>query len=109
MVTNERKLTPSEALPLKAVADELAFLRKTFREVLAAYANHIEGEIVALREAVQMVTQAKRVPAGRVHDLRDMLMLLRGFKVKPAKGKRRDMKKVEVLIEELRRTVDGWE
>jgi len=109
MINNDRKLTPRETLPLKAVADELAFLRKTFREVLAAYASHIEGEIVAVREAVQLVTHARRVPAGRVHDLRDMLMLLRGLKVKPAKGKRRDMKKVETLVEELRRTVDAWE
>jgi hypothetical protein len=37
-----------------------------------------------------------------------MLMLLRSLDVKPAKGKRRDLKKVELLVEELRGIVERW-
>jgi hypothetical protein len=31
------------------------------------------------------------------------------LEVKPAKGRRRDLKKVETLVEDLREIVDRWE
>ena len=37
-----------------------------------------------------------------------MLMLLRSLEIKPAKGKRRDLKKVENLVDELRTIADRW-
>jgi hypothetical protein len=38
-----------------------------------------------------------------------MLMLLRSLEVKPTKGRRRDLKKIETLVEELRNIVNRWE
>jgi hypothetical protein len=101
---------PASTLPLKTVAEELAFLRKSFRDLVAAYASQIEGEITQLHSAVNTEAESKRkLPASRAHDLRDMLMLLRSLEIKPAKGKRRDLKKVENLVEELRLIADRWE
>lgn len=90
------------------VAEELAFLRKNFHDLIAAYTGQIEGEIAVLVEMVKGDAESRKRPAGRVHDLRDMLSLLRGLEIKPAKGRRRDLKKVESLLEELRRIVDRW-
>jgi hypothetical protein len=101
---------PASALPLKTVAEELAFLRKSFRDLATAYAGQIEAEITRLHGAVIAEAESKRkLPASRAHDLRDMLMLLRSLEIKPAKGKRRDLKKVENLVEELRMIADRWE
>lgn len=98
------------ALPLKPVAEELAFLRKAFKELIAAYAANVEGDIVRLQTAVSEEAAAKKkFPASRVPELRDMLMLLRNFDIKPAKARRRDLKKIESLIEELRLIVERWE
>jgi len=109
-VKDEPKPKPASALPFKTVAEELAFLRKTFRDLVGTYAAQLEGEIVRLHSAVQNDGESKKkLPASRGSDLRDILMLLRSLEVKPAKGKRRDLKKVENLVEEVRAIVDRWE
>ena len=100
---------PAADFQHKSVADELAFLRKTFRDLASAYATEIEGEITSVMIAVKTDSESKKkLPASRAHDLRDMLSLLRNLDVRPAKGRRRDLKKLENAVEELRRVVDGW-
>jgi hypothetical protein len=109
-VKTEPAFKLASALPLKTVAEELAFLRKSFRDLVTAYAGQIEAEITQLHGTVNTEAESKRkLPASRVHDLRDMLMLLRSLEIKPAKGRRRDLKKVENLVEELRMIADRWE
>ena len=106
---DEPKSKPASALPFKTVAEELTFLRKTFRDLVGAYASQLESDIAHLHSAVQQDGESKKkLPGSRASDLRDMLMLLRSLEVKPAKGKRRDLKKVESLVEELRMIVDRW-
>ena len=101
---------PASSLPLKTVAEEIAFLRKSFRDLVATYGNQVEAEITHLHAVVNGEAESKRkLPASRLNDLRDMLMLLRSLEIKPAKGKRRDLKKVENLVEELRMIADRWE
>ena len=107
---DEPKLKTAAALPLKPVAEELAFLRKSFKELIGAYAANVEGDIARLQTALtEEATSKKKFPASRVLDLRDMLMMLRNFDIKPAKGRRRDLKKMENLVEELRTIVERWE
>ncbi len=106
----EPKARPASALPLHTAAEELAFLRQTFRDLVGTYAAQIEAEITQLHAAVVADAASKRkLPGSRVSDLRDILMLLRSLEVKPAKGRRRDLKKVETLVEDLRAIVDRWE
>jgi hypothetical protein len=109
-VKDEPKAKPPSALPLQTVAEELAFLRKTFRDLIDAYGTALEAEITQLHAAVTADAQSKKkLPGSRTSDLRDMLMLLRSLEIKPAKGRRRDLKKVENLVEDLRSIVDRWE
>lgn len=106
----ESKLKHPAALPLKPVAEELVFLRKSFKELLTAYTAQVEGGIARLQSVITGEIEAvRKVPASRVADLRDMLMLLRNFDIKPAKGRRRDLKKIENLVHELEEIVDRWE
>jgi len=109
-VKKEPKAKPASALPLQTAAEELAFLRQTFRELIGAYAAHLEAEITELHAMVVAdAASKKKLPGSRVADLRDILMLLRSLEIKPAKGRRRDLKKVETLVEDLRAIVDRWE
>jgi hypothetical protein len=108
-VKDEPKPKPASALPLKTVAEELAFLRKTFRDLASTYTAQMEAEIAHLIAAVHADAESKKkLPGSRTSDLRDMLMLLRSLEVKPGKGRRRDLKKVENLIEELRTITERW-
>jgi hypothetical protein len=109
-VKDEPKAKPASALPLQTVAEELTFLRKTFRDLVGTYAAQIEAELTHLHEVVAAdAASKKKLPGSRTSDLRDMLMMLRSLEIKPAKGRRRDLKKVEGLVEELRAIVDRWE
>lgn len=106
---DEPKPKPASALPFKTVAEELTFLRKTFRDLVGTYATQLESEIAHLHAVVLADGESKKkLPGNRVSDLRDMLMMLRSLEVKPTKGRRRDLKKVENLIEELRTIVERW-
>jgi len=108
-VKSEPKPKSASALPLKPVAEELTFLRKSFKELLSTYATQIEADIAQLQIVVAAETQSrKKAPGSRVADLRDMLMLLRTFDIKPARGRRRDLKKVETLVADLREIVERW-
>jgi hypothetical protein len=106
-----KKTPPAQAkdtLPIKPVLEELAFLRRTFREVMNHYASSIEAEIAQLSEVVTAEAESRKSPRERVHELRDMLMLLRGLDVKPGKGRRRDLKRIETLLDDLRTIIERW-
>ncbi len=109
IVKTALKPKPVPALPLPTVAEELAFLRKTFRDLVAAYGAAVEGEITHLHTLVCAEDAVKKkLSARRATDLRVMLTLLRALEVKPAKGRRRDLKKVEHLAEKLRAITERW-
>ena len=48
-------------MPFKTVAEELNFLRKTFRDLVATYATQLEAEIAHLHATVESATEP--VPA----------------------------------------------
>ncbi len=45
---------------------------------------------------------------SEIADLRDMLTLLRTLEVKPEAGRRKDLKKIESLVEDLRVLSERW-
>ena len=124
-----KKEPPSvEASPYKSAAEELDALRKTFRVAVRHYSERVDMEIIRLRERIAQAGEAfqendkvkaaagprGRPAAGRsetgsqIHDLRDMLTVLRTLEVKPAAGKRRDLKKIESAVDELRMLIERW-
>ena len=107
------------ASPYKSAAEELDALRKTLRAASQHYAKRIDMEIIRLRERVAGVgeqhataeAKGKMSPAAssQLHDLRDIITLLRTLEVKPLAGRRKDLKKIESLVDELRLLLDRWD
>ncbi len=97
-----------DASPLKSAAEELAFLRKLFREVVDQYATRVESDLAAVREVVIAEANRKKVAVSRNRDARDMITLIRTLNIKPDKGRRRDLKKIDSLVEELQRLAENW-
>ena len=116
----------AQASPYKSAVEELDALRKTLRSTCQHYAKRIDMDIIRLRERVagageQQLTadnaehapgRRKAKPAaagpGRLYDLRDMTTLLRTLDVKPLAGRRKDLKKIESLVDDLRLLVERW-
>ena len=97
-----------EASPAKSVVEALEALQGEFRGVLQCYAARIDDEIARVQKAV-LVEAAKKKPApGRMHDLRDMLTLLRKASIKPGKARRKELKKIDDLIGDLTMLIEHW-
>ena len=126
--TMKKELPPVEASPFKSAAEELDALRKTFRVACRHYAERVDMEIIRLRERIAAAGEVYRDndkvkvaagPRGRsatamaaanlqIRDLRDMLTVLRTLEVTPVTGKRRDLKKIEAAVEDLRLLIERW-
>ena len=94
--------------PLNSVAQELESLRKVVREALESYAARLDGEISQTAEVVQKEIGKKKIADARMRDARDMLTLLRNTQIKVDKGRRKDLKKIESLVEDLAMLTERW-
>ena len=79
---------------------ELRRLRAMFSEIAERYVADTEGGIAAVIEAVE----GKPLPAARVEK---MLKILHGLSVKPRKGRRKDLARIERAAASLRKVMGG--
>ncbi len=93
---------------MKAVVEELDMLRSDFRAALESYAARIEGEITAAQKTVLAELNRKKNSQSKLRDLRDMLTILRKFSIKPEKGRRKDLKKIDSLVGDLTLLIENW-
>ena len=110
-------------------------MRSALRLACRQYSERVEMEIIRVREQVVNAgltaaekEKAELVGAGhaargggaraqskaaaalaQVHDLRDMLTLLRTMQIKPQEGRRKDLKKIETVINDLALLTAHWD
>lgn len=87
---------PSRKVAKDMLVLELRRLRAMFTEIAERYIANAEGEIAAVIEAVE----GKSLPAARVER---MLEVVRGLTVKPRKGRRKDLARIEGATASLRK------
>lgn len=92
------KRTP--ALSREMLTVELRRVRSLFLEIAERYLADTEGRIVALIGDLE----ARKPPAPAVERL---LEEIRALKVKPRKGRRKDLGRIETMLDSLRKTLDG--
>jgi hypothetical protein len=97
-----------EVSPMKSLAEELDFVRKSFRESIDAYSKRIETQLTQIRDTVLQQTKHSTLPPAQIRDLRDMITLCRTLDLRPEKGRRKDLKKIDTLVEELQLMVQNW-
>ena len=93
--------------PAKSFAEEVEILRKSFRACLDVYASRVEAELGHIKEVTLAKTQS-HLSQNTIRDLRDMITLCRTLDIKPEKGRRKDLKKIDTLVDELNLMVDNW-
>jgi hypothetical protein len=87
---------PSRKVAKDMLVLELRRLRAMFTEIAERYVANAEGEIVAVIEAVE----GKSLAAARVEK---MLEVVRRLTVKPRKGRRKDLARIEGATASLRK------
>ena len=87
---------PSRKVAKDMLVLELRRLRAMFTEIAERYVANAEGEIAAVIEAVER----KSLNAARVEK---MLEVVRALSVKPRKGRRKDLARIETIVASLRK------
>lgn len=93
---------------MKSLLREIDTFRALFRASLKGYGARIDDEIHTVRMRVEALGEAEKIPAGKLRDIRDMLTLLRHIEVKPEKGRRKDLKKLDSVVGDLAILVENW-
>ncbi len=97
-----------EVSPMKSLAEELEFVRKAYRESMQVYSRRVEAQLTALRDTVLKQTANPNPSAAQLRDIRDMITLCRTLDLKPEKGRRKDLKKIDTLLDELQLLLQNW-
>lgn len=84
---------------------ELKRLRSLLEEITSAYLIKRQAQIESFVSAISENESAKE---GRLKDIRSMQRGLRNLKVKPEKGRYKDIKRAEALIVNLQKIMERW-
>lgn len=103
---------PAEYEALRGrVAEQIGDLRAQFQEAVASYSVKVQGRLADVGDmlaADDPGSLSKSELAGRVAAMRGALERLMALDLRPAKGRRRDLKAVQELAEELSGTLSDW-
>ncbi len=108
MTKKDQKSPPEEVSPAVLLQRDLQELRKDFRATIRKYVAQVEGDIGELLAQVEKQVAAKKLSQERMRDYRDISAALRKLKLKPEKGRRKDLKKVDLLVADLKDLASGW-
>jgi hypothetical protein len=87
--------------PVKILESELEKLRADLRATVRAYAARLEINLAESRAALGSLKPAEELSRERLNELRDLMIHVRKRKLKPEKGRRKDLRKIDSLIEDL--------
>jgi len=96
-----KKKARREISPVTMLTEELTALRRDLRRTIRVYMARLETD---LAESAAAVASSKRVDSlsrERLHEIRDLTIMLRKRKLKPEKGRRKDLRKIDSLIHDL--------
>jgi hypothetical protein len=90
-----------EVTPLTKLQAELVTLRRKLRATIRAYIARLEIDLAESTDAFAALKVAKTFSRQQLHEIRELTMMLRDCKVKPEKGRRKDLRKLDSLIHEV--------
>ena len=86
-----------ETSPVRHLQLELRELRRELRTTARVYAQRLERDLAVTTEAL-----AEKLTREQLHRVRDIAMAVRNRRLRPEKGRRKDLRKIENLISDLR-------
>ena len=98
---HQSKKEKREVSPVTMLTEELSALRRDLRKTIRAYAARLELDLAESTAAVALSKRTNSLSRERLHDIRDLTILVRKRKVKPEKGRRKDLRKIDSLIHDV--------
>ena len=80
---------------------ELGDFRRDLRATLRAYSARLELDLAEVTATVSARNLPNETDREDLHNLRELMILLRKRKLKPEKGRRKDVRKLDLLIRDM--------
>ncbi|MBA3273977.1 MAG: hypothetical protein H0T11_08930 [Chthoniobacterales bacterium] len=87
--------------PAKHLQSELQALRRELRTTVRAYTARLELQLAESVAATPVALPSAELSREQLHEIRDLLSTLRKRKLKPEKGRRKDLRKIDSLIGDI--------
>jgi hypothetical protein len=100
-----RRQRPRESSPVTMLESELQALHRDLRTTAKAYINRLENDLLVCLAALRSYGPVEQVSREILHQVRDLTIIVRNRKLKPEKGRRKDLRKIDSLIVDLASTI----
>ncbi len=100
-----RRRRPRESSPVTMLESELQALHRDLRTTAKAYINRLENDLLVCLAALRSYGPIEQVSREILHQVRDLTIIVRNRKLKPEKGRRKDLRKIDSLIVDLASTI----
>lgn len=84
---------------------DLVSLRQTLRRTGRAYLSRLDAEIDEVAAWANEKAKERDPSKACIRKLGDMITLVRKIETKPEKGRRRDLKKIDATVNDLRELI----
>jgi hypothetical protein len=95
-----RRLRRAETTPVTMLEAELEALRRDLRATIHAYVAKLEIDLAESRQAVSSVKNGN-LSRERLHEIRELMILVRNRKLKPQHGRRKDLRRLDSIIRDV--------
>jgi translation initiation factor 2B subunit (eIF-2B alpha/beta/delta family) len=96
-----------DASPVKMLESEISALRRDLRATLRAYVSRLESNLTATAAALKSYAPVDELSRERLHRVRDLTIMVRNRRLKPEKGRRKDLREIDTLIADLQPLVEA--
>ena len=96
-----RRQKARESSPVTMLEAELHALRRDLRTTAKAYIARLENDLLVCLAALRSYGPIEYVSREILHEIRDLTIIVRNRKLKPQKGRRKDLRKIDSLIVDL--------
>ena len=103
--TRARHRRSRESSPLTVLESELHALHRDLRTIAKAYITRLENDLLLCLAALRSYGTIEQVSREMLHQIRDLTIVVRNRKLKPEKGRRKDLRKIDSLIVDLVSTI----
>ncbi len=97
-----------QASPAKSLLIEIDQLEKLIELAAHEYLKRLKLNLEEAELKIKPLASKNKLPAEVVRDIRDLIAMLRSAKVKPDKAKRKELKKLEDLVHEIKELTASW-
>jgi hypothetical protein len=100
-----RRRTSGASSPVTMLESELHALHRDLRKIAKAYIARLENDLLVCLAALRSYGPIEHVSREMLHQIRDLTIVVRNRKLKPDKGRRKDLRKIDSLIVDLVSTI----